>query len=1430
MNSTTDLIGPLNFGSGYDWHSLSLTATLSLLHLFWMLTLIGAAVGLLAKIARNGDSDRLYGVSFFGLLACTLAIPSAIFLGYNNATTWPTSTATTTELRAAATTSPASDQPPPEPLSANSNDLDPIMRSSGDVVREIPEIPAKQGSLGLGEDVDVVHLAAMQRSSAGVDSIAAVPLKGPDANEVSSAWVWFTVRGRLCLEWAAPWLTLFYICGMAGMLVRLVFGIRQCQSLVRNASPIDDGNFKDLLRDLATRIGCRVVPILATSNRLAVPVLIGCWRPMIIVPVAMLTGLTPQQWEPILLHELAHWRRYDHWVVLWQRLSESILFFHPTIWIINRQLDRHREHCCDDMVIRHGQSRVAYAESLCSVAQLLLHSQSTTHAPLAVAATGVSSNHLLERIERILGIPKGYQRTPQRLAALVSWPAIVVSLLLFSTLLIVRLPLPEHRMGLTPIGDPSTNASDGTEKYRIEDCLEKDGDDVVIVLRGVFLMPDGTPALDLVESPTELNLASRPLGIRITGNQFEVRTKSAVFWRFKSVDGLWQAELSVPAKDLRARAMSGIELKLKPSDPIPNWRIPVHVIYEGQPVAGATVQLNDVRGETDANGNAVLEVEGQVGFRHVIASKDGRLIGASEQVVPVTSVSTAEEFDGRTLTIVLTQARELKLRVIDEDENPVPNLALTVSFSTDNNSHSFLANALNEVVTDAEGVAITKWCPDWPTGRMNVWAGQLEVSMKNREPSLDDDHVAQEDIKYFQKIANLSGLNELLIHVEHQPTRKWITGKLLMDGNTPGGFHIEARSTSNQSAMMERAYALSAGDGTFRFAAIEGRSYEINLIDSRYVAEAWHGPIFASDDPDVRSPELIVQEGIPVQILCTIGKNKTPLAFATLQCTTRPARSTQRLGRTLQIESDENGVARFWSPPGELTVHMAKAEHSVNKMFRVTEGKPHEFAIHLDVDEAETFGGRLVLPEGVDAAPGPTTVRLIGSTEQDNTDLTIQTDQTGRFEVQAASKRLAFFAETADQKWSVAGLLRPDQTESRLELLPAQPFEGVLVDEQGTPIEGAILSFVGNFPSKRFVQHPTAHRIASRDVKTDENGRFYVESLPPNIKYSLLRVDQAESKRGSLLTTGNLLGQIQLRPGEVRPSQRIVAQRSASATEKPTNPKEAMDLSLRVKDWLRDCRLSNTHGVVVISGATNRDSVTELWHKVNEPVVEDRESIAVRFLPLMLDGHSSRGDEQKMRKLAEQGWSVPPVDHVQLIVLDGTGKELGHTTVAIRDGDAAEVISEMLRTTAPPIEDAAQKLENAITEAKASERKVWVRITQTRCAPCFAFSRWLDDQRAVLEKDFVLVKIDNVNDTNGVEIAKRLLHDRDFGVPVSFFLDGDGKEVGSSYFEGGNTGYPGGSFEGTRHLLETLKSLRRTLSDEELDELRRSLTPDPAGS
>jgi len=68
---------------------------------------------------------------------------------------------------------------------------------------------------------------------------------------------------------------------------------------------------------------------LCKSILVEVPTVIGCLRPVILIPASSLTGLTPSQFEAILAHELAHIRRHDYLINLLQNLIETLLFYHP---------------------------------------------------------------------------------------------------------------------------------------------------------------------------------------------------------------------------------------------------------------------------------------------------------------------------------------------------------------------------------------------------------------------------------------------------------------------------------------------------------------------------------------------------------------------------------------------------------------------------------------------------------------------------------------------------------------------------------------------------------------------------------------------------------------------------------------------------------------------------------------------------------------------------------------------------------------------------------------------------------------------------------------------------------------------------------------------------------------------------------------------
>jgi beta-lactamase regulating signal transducer with metallopeptidase domain len=135
---------------------------------------------------------------------------------------------------------------------------------------------------------------------------------------------------------------------------------------------------------------------LLESALVEVPTVIGWFRPVILVPATFFTGLPPEQIEAILIHELAHIRRHDYFVNLFQIGIETLLFYHPVVWWISRAIRQEREHCCDDLALQIVGDREVYVRALASL-------EESRSLPMAItlAATGGS---LLQRIKRIAGV------------------------------------------------------------------------------------------------------------------------------------------------------------------------------------------------------------------------------------------------------------------------------------------------------------------------------------------------------------------------------------------------------------------------------------------------------------------------------------------------------------------------------------------------------------------------------------------------------------------------------------------------------------------------------------------------------------------------------------------------------------------------------------------------------------------------------------------------------------------------------------------------------------------------------------------------------------------------------------------------------------------------------------------------------------------
>ncbi len=195
--------------------------------------------------------------------------------------------------------------------------------------------------------------------------------------------------------------TFSYLLGVGLMLARLLPGFHRGWQLKTSMQPIKDPVLVRCLQDQASRMALRAMPVVATCDRIGVPVVTGLFRPVVLLPDSLLSQLTVTQLASIVAHEFGHIRRLDHVVIVLQRLIEAILFFHPTTWYLSRQLSILREDACDDQVLLAGTDPLIYATSLLRVAELQ-QPDSQELQKLVVAAHQGNMSVLRRRIERIL--------------------------------------------------------------------------------------------------------------------------------------------------------------------------------------------------------------------------------------------------------------------------------------------------------------------------------------------------------------------------------------------------------------------------------------------------------------------------------------------------------------------------------------------------------------------------------------------------------------------------------------------------------------------------------------------------------------------------------------------------------------------------------------------------------------------------------------------------------------------------------------------------------------------------------------------------------------------------------------------------------------------------------------------------------------------
>ncbi|MBU0984987.1 MAG: M56 family metallopeptidase, partial [candidate division Zixibacteria bacterium] len=219
------------------------------------------------------------------------------------------------------------------------------------------------------------------------------------------------VLGLLPLILCSIWLTVSLV-----LLARVVGAYRRVLKMKHACVPLDDQRYYWLYARL-NRLSPRRSIRLAVSEDIDHPVAAGFGRPAILIPRDLLHELSNRELEVVVMHELAHLLRHDDWGVLTQQICTALLFFHPAVLWIGRQMELEREIACDDWVIGKTGEPGEYARCLTHLVQLT-SGTGTTLVPGAL--TG--QKRIFKRFENILSgrhNKGGFSRMRFMLAAIV---------------------------------------------------------------------------------------------------------------------------------------------------------------------------------------------------------------------------------------------------------------------------------------------------------------------------------------------------------------------------------------------------------------------------------------------------------------------------------------------------------------------------------------------------------------------------------------------------------------------------------------------------------------------------------------------------------------------------------------------------------------------------------------------------------------------------------------------------------------------------------------------------------------------------------------------------------------------------------------------------------------------------------------------------
>ncbi|MCA9185366.1 MAG: M56 family metallopeptidase [Pirellulaceae bacterium] len=1204
-----------------------------------------------------------------------------------------------------------------------------------------------------------------------------------------------SIRGHLVpqrLLSAASVLGWIWLIGTVVFGGRLVIDSCRLRRLLVRAQRAHHTELQRIVKRVTRELRLHHAPDILVSADASGPFSAGLWRPTIVLPIWLPRRASSEHLRDVIVHEIAHIIRRDQRTVLLQNVMAVCYWLHPFVHVLNRELARAREELCDNYVL-DTTNAPSYGRTLLSMAELI-------SAPRAIpGAVGLfSSNWRLE--SRIAGLLDAGRSRKLRLSTwansvVFTFIAAIGAIAVTATIQVAGEQQPHDATAAAT----EPEAAGSTLSIATGPTLRGHGQDTEMLIRARVVSTDGqqTGNVDVTAVQT-MQFSRKPLEVHKQGEWFEAWVPIGDSQWFildlsaHTKDGRQRATQRIPIWELRQAAMSNVNLTLRPA----NRLVKVSVTRNSLAMPDAHIVVETSMGlpsraTTDNNGVATFSMLPDEALQQMTAWTDDYLIGGYSFSRKPNRDPLGTEFE-----IELDECRLQTFRFLHVDNGaPVANVEFDLVVGTGDPNYNFAAVPHTfpgcRMTTDAHGEADFRWFPNWKSHGAYV--------------EIVDPHWARVD----QELTTTAD-GVLVVRLKPRVERKRFVGKVeAVDGISVGGLNLQVRSfQGEEQRRSDHLSPFTDANGNFEAEVIPGATYCVCVNDDLVASNTIDLIPFDPATGRSKAAKLTASEGEAIEVEVTSGDTRRPMVGTTIYCRVVHNFSWSENGqvengsggRMWSVQTDENGVARTRAIAGaKLEVSAYTQEwRSEERELTVAQNEPTVINFHRKLDEERIVRGQLVVADGVDAAIAGAEV-YFGSIDGE-TDETgqVATDAEGYFEFKTRAIQVGLLAYSADGK--AAGVLKPETLESPLTvtMLPTTNYRGQLVAGTGEPIGNHPMRLNPTVEGERRmnVNFFAGFRTKDFETRTDADGNFELQCLPTGV---LLRLF-ADSLNGENHDT--YIDDITLQPNVTLPRQVHRVRRGNDGDDRP--------LPERYAAVLRDAKLNGYHLLVIVFEKAAEDFVGR--HLLDY----QRTREAMSYMELKVS-NANVTDELARKFVDLNGWPQPKQGEVFVCALDGNGKEIGRKVLTLRDDKADEQAAKFLRQHAPTPADARAKWDAAFAEARLSGRKVMARVGQRYCGPCFRLSRWLDDHRDVLERDYVQLKVDNLLDEHGMELSQRIIGNHENpGVPFVTIFDADQNRLIDSASPTGNIGFPANARE-LDHFRTMLMETRSTLAESDVD-------------